>query len=225
MNDLNKARKWANTWSDSTVPAHTRAAVDIIQSLPDRWVDAEKLKAIIADMGDSLEVEATTDFSKGFDNATMSWLGPLKSLLVPKLPTLADMSEEEREACQWMQADVKLSAGNDSVTCVIADPRKPGAKVRVWAPHGGSDDIEASRITPLPNLPKLQWPGNEVVEPPALPEGMRLADHEEYGRVVASPRTDEHGYYRALRLHEGYTGGALYDFAKPSELTFLDGEA
>lgn len=92
-------------------------------------------------------------------------------------PTMADMSPEEREACQWMQADVKLLNGG-SATCVIANPRIPGAKVRVWAPHGGSDDIEEGRVTPLPDLPRLEWPVSEpVTESTPEPEPQTTPDH------------------------------------------------
>ena len=33
---------------------------------------------------------------------------------------------------------------------------------------------------------------------PALPAGMRLADHEQYGRVITSPKPDQDGVYVLL---------------------------
>ena len=110
--------------------------------------------------------EFLTEWRKGLEtsgaNHSHEILDDLEETLFgPTLPTLADMTPEEREACRWMQADVKLANGG-SVTCVIADPRTPGAKVRVWAPHGGSDDVQEGRVTPLPDLPKLEWPGSHA---------------------------------------------------------------
>jgi len=59
---------------------------------------------------------------------------------------------------------------------------------------------------------------------PALPEGMRLAEHEEYGRVVVSPGTNTNGYYMFFASDDTSTPKACYWYAKPSELTFLEEE-
>lgn len=59
---------------------------------------------------------------------------------------------------------------------------------------------------------------------PSLPEGMRLADHKHYGRVVVSPGTDIRGYYMIFALDDDTLYKADYWYAKPSDLTFLDEE-
>lgn len=69
---------------------------------------------------------------------------------------------------------------------------------------------------------------NEVIlasgSRPALPEGMRLAEHPEYGRVVVSPGTDSNGDYKVFAIDERIPSKANYWYAKQSKLTFLDSE-
>ena len=308
MTDLDKAREWAESvGKNEDLMSEPRAAVEVIRSLPDSWVDAENVQAMIDNYKHARDSNA-----EGTEGWVINHLmvSNLESLIpTPKLPTLADMTQEERKACQWMQADVKLS-GEGSVTCVIADPRIPGAKVRVWAPHGGSDDVEADRVTPLSGEPKLKWPGSEpddvayatggvlttqdvvdecravrkeravprpegvppnepwlievggqkaigtrfvgntvvpwsvasldgsfagdneitlirklVPETPALPEGMRLADHPSYGRVVVAPHANTHGEESFYRTNEDSAWGASHGYRPTEQFTFLDGEA
>lgn len=296
MTDLDKAREWANkVYAQS--PEY-QATVKIIKSLPDQLVDAEKVREIIEEMDLCLEAKSTTDFSKGIDNATTNWRDALKALITPKLPTLADMTQEERKACQWMQCKVETGDGDTiGVICQVWSKR-----VHIIFQSGRILDVEHRRVTPLPDLPKLEWPGgvvdaeiadepettcsgsihtpmqpsevppNEpwlievdtqkaigtryqgdavtpwaiaalngsfsgdymdsevtlihklVPESPALPEGMRLADHEEYGRVVVSPRTDDDGDYKIFRSTHDCTTGSGWGFAHESKLTFLDGK-
>jgi|GEM_PF-5511719 len=59
---------------------------------------------------------------------------------------------------------------------------------------------------------------------PALPEGMRLAEHSEYGRVVVSPETNINRYYCIFASDDSATSKACYWYAKQSELTFLEEE-
>ena len=59
---------------------------------------------------------------------------------------------------------------------------------------------------------------------PALPEGMRIAEHPEYGRVVVSPGTDGNGHYKVFALDDRTASKVGYGYAKPSNLTFLDEE-
>ena len=59
---------------------------------------------------------------------------------------------------------------------------------------------------------------------PALPAGMRLADHEEYGRVVVSPSGDSDGDHLIFYIHSDYEYGAGFRYENPSDLTFIDSE-
>lgn len=163
--DIQKAREWAEIVGEiEGLHPEPRAAVEVILTLRDRWIDADKVR----ELADQLAEEAEDFASEGLAHRYMTIAKRLLDILpAPSLPTLADMTPEEREACRWMQADVKLANGG-SATCVIANPRMPGARVRVWAPHGGSDDVEEGRVTPLPGEPKLEWPGGDVEDTPVV---------------------------------------------------------
>ena len=56
---------------------------------------------------------------------------------------------------------------------------------------------------------------------PALPEGMRLADHEKYGRVVVSPKPNDIGQYRVFYLDNFCLSGADASYAEADALTFI----
>ena len=62
------------------------------------------------------------------------------------------------------------------------------------------------------------------VDVPALPEGMRLAGHEQYGLVVTSPKPNRDGVYDLLVPKPKFETGADWDYAHECELTFIDAE-
>ena len=105
--------------------------------------------------------------------------------LLPTPPTLADMTVEEREACRWMQANVL----NHDTYYVIAEPHGDDGSVITVSPKSGElVRFPASWITPRPDLPPLELPGDKKPTP-ALPDGWRLADHPDHGRVVVTTQT------------------------------------
>ena len=57
---------------------------------------------------------------------------------------------------------------------------------------------------------------------PALPSGMRLADHEQYGRVITSPKPNRNGVYDLLVPRPKFETGADWEYAHECELTFID---
>ena len=57
---------------------------------------------------------------------------------------------------------------------------------------------------------------------PALPAGMRLADHEQYGRVITSPKPNRNGVYDLLVPRPKFETGADWEYAHECELTFID---
>ena len=58
----------------------------------------------------------------------------------------------------------------------------------------------------------------------ALPVGMRLADHEQYGRVITSPKPNRDGVYDLLVPRPKFETGADWEYAHECELTFVDAE-
>ena len=59
---------------------------------------------------------------------------------------------------------------------------------------------------------------------PELPDGMRLADHEQYGRVITSPKPNRDGVYDLLVPRPKFETGADWEYAHECELTFIDYE-
>ena len=57
---------------------------------------------------------------------------------------------------------------------------------------------------------------------PALPAGMRIADHEQYGRVITSPKPNRNGVYDLLVPRPKFETGADWEYAHECELTFID---
>jgi hypothetical protein len=80
----------------------------------------------------------------------------LQALLpAPPRPTLAGMTREERAECRWMQADVKDRGGR----YVIANPDDGEGDAGLVSAYGGIEWMSPERVTPRPDLPRLEWPG------------------------------------------------------------------
>lgn len=151
---------------------------------------------------------------------------------VPTPPTMADMTDEERAACQWMQADV----GVERRIIVRVMDVEEGAVTLVES--GDTVVCPHSSVTPRPDLPRLEWPGDQEPAPaPALPEGWRLADHKKHGRVIVTtqtPNRDGRVYYvipAAVVPHADHSQGAFrnrmgFDWrtCDPAELTYIDAD-
>lgn len=169
MTNLDKARQWAENLSTGSVTDKERAVADVILSLPDQWVDAEKARALIASLNawaEDADAERSHGRALGYRTAAEN----LATLLpAPSLPTLADMTQEERAACQWMQADVKLDISGATVRRVIAHPGTANMKASVWSPYGGSEFVDTKLVTPLSYLDKLKWPAQEPRNPETPP--------------------------------------------------------
>ena len=142
----------------------------------------------------------------------------LHDLPDPPRPTLADMLPKERAACQWMQADV----GVERRIIVRVMDVEEGAVTLVES--GDTVVCPHSSVTPRPDLPSMEWPGDQKPAP-ALPNGWRLADHQRYGRVIVTnttPNRDGRVYY--VRSKDRRPAGFSWECCDPTELTFLDAE-
>ncbi|MHC9873610.1 hypothetical protein ACQX22_08970 [Corynebacterium diphtheriae] len=76
------------------------------------------------------------------------------SFTAPKLPTLADMTVQEREECMFMQA--QDGGGN---LCIILYNSSGSASVLYEDGSYGPWSLES--VTPRPDLPRLEWPSHE----------------------------------------------------------------
>lgn len=137
----------------------------------------------------------------------------------PPLPTLADMTPEERAECQWMQADVK----DYEITAGIIAKINP-TDAHLIASDGETWFLDHDTVTPRPDLPRLEWNGDKKPDlGPALPDGWRVADHKDNGRVIVTNTTpNRDGYVCYVLPAEDYVLGYDWLLCKPYELTYLD---
>ena len=96
----------------------------------------------------------------------------------------------------------------------------------VWAGTNGNewpDDMYCDLENWLYKLHKqLRGLKDTPATVPALPEGLRLAIHEEYGRCVVTPKSDNNGGCEILYTDSNSGLGSTYDYAHECELTFID---
>lgn len=137
-------------------------------------------------------------------------------LPAPTLPTLADMTPHERHACRWIQADVDGITGR----WLILNPYDEDGDVEVVLESGRKEYFSPDRVTPRPDLPRMEWPGGKKAAP-ALPDGWRLADHKDHGRgVVTTPTPSSDGrvcFAIPSRSPLGYNWYLCY----PNDLTYI----
>lgn len=138
---------------------------------------------------------------------------------VDALKLLADKYEElDRIKPEEVPADELWLVEYDNHQWLGKRNRKGSASYpwRVASLDGDGSDISSdSRITLIHKL---------VPETHTLPKGMRLADHEEHGRVVVSPEADSEGDYKVTHSDPVDVYGTDWQYVHQSELTFLDGE-
>ena len=156
--NLNQAREWAeyltaqrNIYGDKTVEA--RAAAEVINALPDEWIDADNLRAVIGRWDVLLADDDHEDMHGMLDD--------LRALFpAPQPRTLADMAREEREACQWMQADFRDRSTGRTTRIVIT--RANQHVTDIVFPSGVVSCVYSDELTPLPELPRMVWPEEQA---------------------------------------------------------------
>lgn len=177
--------------------------------MTDQTIPADEVRTIIAFYRD--------DASNRGDEILES----LRYLLPPlPRPTLADMTLDEQAECVGMQADL---AQGDRVVILDGTPDSDGlvqvmeASLDVYRPS-------PKEVTPRPDLPRLEWPSDKKPDPgPALPDGWRVADHKDNGRVIVTNTTpNRDGYVCYVLPADDYALGYDWLLCKPYELTYLD---
>ena len=124
----------------------------------------------------------------------------LRSFLpdLPKQKTLEEIAEHVRDA--WVGASGNEWAGNSYNTEITLES---------WL---GELYVQLKGLKDTP------------AAAPALPAGMRLADHERHGRVVAAPVADGDGRHMIFCLDNTSTAEAGRRWVRASSLTFIDTE-
>lgn len=188
--------------------------------MTDQTMPADKVEKIAAAMRAAMRRDDPYYSDGAFLEDMSGYIRDLESLLPdPPLPTLADMSPEERRDCQRMQCDVE----GRSMRYVIANPHENDCEVTLLDSDGGIDWVFPEYVTPRPDLPRMAWPGAENAAPaPALPDGWRVADHKGYGRGIVTnptPNRDGHVYFV---IPDDDPMGYEWVFCTPDDLTYLD---
>lgn len=180
---LEKAREWASRHDRIRGVFHpdAKAAVEVIQSLPDKWVDVEEVQEIIEEME---SLPDTTRVSSEIAIATEAWKRRLEALLPSKLPTLADMTPEERAACKWMQCKVETD-GEDTIGVIWMIWSN---RVHIIFQSGIIFDAEYRRVTPLTGEPKLEWPGSGGT--PTIAQKEKVADDQAVAKDVCNSESN-----------------------------------
>lgn len=184
--------------------------------MTDQMIPADEVREIAARFRNQVQLHVPAAECRVWERAAEA----VEALLPP--PTLADMTAEEREACQWMQAD---HAQGDRVVILDGTPDHDGL-VRVLEKSLAAYSPHPDDVTPRPDLPRMTWPGTEKPAPapaPALPEGWRLADHREYGRViVTNPTPGSSGGIYCVASSDWDSTGFDWHYCPHDELTFLN---
>lgn len=92
----------------------------------------------------------------------------LRDLLPPSpspRPTMADMTYEERAACQWMQCDVIGFRGKYT----LISPSDWDGDAVLLGREGEVHYEDHAMVVPRPDLPRLEWPGQQP-DPAPVPE-------------------------------------------------------
>lgn len=141
---------------DRRLNARAKAAAE-------QWIDADKVREEADRMDKGAENSMKpghNEFSRGYAEAMRECAEHLRKLIAPSLPTLADMTLEEREACRWMQAISEPDSGYTDGTVVIVEVQDDRAML-MWE-DGSFDTRYHQHITPLPGESKMKWPSLSV---------------------------------------------------------------
>lgn len=163
---LDQARAWARDNIDDFYEGERVYAVcEVIQSLPDQWVDAEKVQAMIDNYKHARDSNA-----EGTEGWVINHLmvSNLESLIAPSLPTLYELMVKQKknpEEYRWMQAKAFHTGEQGCVT----DFDLYREIATVIFPNGVMKNVPWEEVTPLPDLPRLEWPAQEPRNPETPP--------------------------------------------------------
>ena len=121
-------------------------------------IPADEVREII----EKMHYHANHDNVRGGEEEYVRFFArQLEDLLpAPPLPTLADMTPVARRACQWMQCEVR---GERRIIILVLDDSDENYVVTLDS-SGYISHCPLEWVTPLPDLPRMTWPGTEKVE-------------------------------------------------------------
>lgn len=163
--------------------------------MTDQTIPADQVREIVGKMLH----HANHDNVRGTEEEYIRFFAGQFAELLPKRPTLADMTPAERRGCQWMQCEVR---GERRIITLVSDDDDHNDAVTL-APSGSFFLCSLEIVTPLPDLPRMTWPGDQEDE-----NAVKIGDEIESAadpRVAALPDgsilLDREGEATAKRNH------------------------
>lgn len=192
--DIQQALKWVDyiTTAPNLSGSHVdeaRAAARVIKSLPDHWINVKEVREVVNSQLSNY-VQGTVGHSVAEDFACK-----LQSLLDPPLPTLAELIEAGNDPKQYQLMQCKEShfpTGGTGAWGVILSSDEVSSLI--LERNGAVVTWRNSLVTPLQGEPKMEWPGDGVVD----------AEIVEDDEPVMMPRPEDvHGGEVWLIRYEG----------------------
>lgn len=119
-----------------------------------RMILANNVREVI----EKMHQHANHDNVRGNEETYIRFFAEKLEELLPV--TLADMTREEQEACQWMQCDVK---GNDN-RAVIFNPIWADGNARIMWADAHLESVPWKCVTPRFDLPRMTWPSEQKIK-------------------------------------------------------------
>lgn len=117
------------------------------------------------------------------------------------IKTLADMTKEERQECQWMQCETEQlrKAGLKAVITRVYE-----ASAELLTSNGVTLGVTLGHVIPRFDLPRLVWPGEEPQEPLAVDGwvGRELRTWKDFGVAPVGTICADVGGDTALKRSE-----------------------
>ena len=124
--------------------------------MTDQTIPADKVREIAEAMRAAMRRDEHAYPEAKFLADLSNHIKDIEALLPPR-PTLADMTEEERHTCRWMQAE----GGDLGGRYVIATPFDDDGEAALVSDEGGIYWVPIECVIPRPDLPRLEWPGDK----------------------------------------------------------------
>ena len=121
-------------------------------------IPADEVREII----EKMHYHANHDNVRGTEEEYVRFFAiQLEGILpTPTPPTLADMTPVARRACQWMQCEVR---GERRIITLVLDDSDENYVVTLDS-SGYISHCSLEWVTPLPDLPRMEWPGDQKAE-------------------------------------------------------------
>lgn len=150
ISKLDQARIWAEgDFDQEYIHAGPRAAAEVIQSLPDQWIDADKLQEVIADWGNR---EVTSDAYTLYRQV----------LALLSTPTLPPLPKKTMEGVKWDGRKHHLAEAVadwidiEPYEVVMIEPGSGDSNIKVWNPRMNEyRNVDSSALIPTGRKYKL----------------------------------------------------------------------